>query len=179
MRTAACTPPATSLARHLGAQQPLELGGLHADVLERVSVGVAAEFSVRALERRGRHQLRAHPLVAGGEAEGRGLGVEGGVVDQPAEHDAVDAVVAGLGHRQLAAELLGVGAQLLLQGADVVVAADRAVADAGDRLRGEAAADADAEAGEADDQHDHQDPDQDVGPTLAEASEHGCPASPG
>ena len=78
-----------------------------------------------------------HRVVAGRDAEPGGLVVEGGVVDEAGEHHAVDAVLARLGHRQVAAELLVERAKLLLHRADVVVGVDRAAADLGDVLAAE------------------------------------------
>ena len=65
--------------------------------------------------------------------------------------------------------------QLLLHRANVFVGGHRAVADAGDVLAREAAADADAEAGEADDERGHQEPDEDACASVAEAPEHPRP----
>ena len=95
------------LAGGFVAEEGLELGGAEAGALEGVGVGVAGEGAVGALEGWGRKDLVLNGFVGGGEAEAGGFGVEGGVVDEAGEDHAVDAVLAGLGDGEVAAESAG------------------------------------------------------------------------
>ena len=160
------------VAGRLAAHQLLEGGRHEAGALEDEGVGVAVEGAVRPVKSRRFHDLGPDRGVAGGDAEPAGLGVDGGVVDQPAEHHAVDAVLPRLGHGELAAGLLGEGAELLLHGDGERLGGHRLAADAGDVLAGDAAAGADAEAREADHEGGHQRPDQHAGAPVADGSEH-------
>ena len=117
------------LAAGFAAEEGLELGGAEVGALEGVGVGVAGESAVGAVEGGGGKDLILNGFVGGGEGEAGGFGVEGGVVDEAGEDHAVDAVLAGLGDGEVAAELLGEGAELLLEGADVVVGVDALGAD--------------------------------------------------
>ena len=120
------------LAGGFAAEEGLELGGAEVGALEGEIVGVAGESAVGALEGLRRKDLILNGFVRGGEGEAGGFGVERGVVDEAGEDHAVDAVLAGLADREVAAELLGEGAELLLEGADVGVGVDALGADLGD-----------------------------------------------
>src|SRR5690606_32922083 len=129
----------------------VERGGGDAWPLQVECIGGAIELAVDTLKGGRAHDLFAHRVVAGRDPEPGGFAVEGGIVDETREYHAVDAVLAGFGHGQAAAELTGDLIEFLTHRAAEVVNLDPAVTDPGDIATGEAAADADPEPGEPDD----------------------------
>ena len=115
---------ADEAARGFAPHLLLEFRRREPGALEHEGIGVAVELAVWAAEGRGGDHLLAHGLVAHREPEPRRLRVEGGVVDEAAEHHAVDAVLPRLAHGKVAAELRGDRAQFLIQRAAVLLGGD-------------------------------------------------------